>query len=115
MRDVNPQLISQVIDLHDFVRKSAVERCLANATGCHAGRVATLYGFAVGVDEVAGGHIVGLQVLVMKAGPLAELVIPGLEGSGGSRVLHDVLDPARISCIFSSSLSVNALATSSVN
>ena len=37
---------------------------------------------AVGVDEVGAGLVVGLQVLVVEAGPLAELAVPGLQVLG---------------------------------
>ena len=38
---------------------------------------------AVGVDQVRAGLVVGLQVLVVEAGPLAQLAVPGLELLGG--------------------------------
>ena len=45
--------------------------------------------FAIGVNEVGSGGVVGLQVFVMKARPLAELSIPRLERLGGCRIIYE--------------------------
>src|SRR5690606_10722107 len=47
----------------------------------------------VGVDQVRGRQVVGLQVLVAEAGPLAQLAVPGLEPLGGGGIFDDLVDP----------------------
>ena len=47
----------------------------------------------VGVHQGDVGAVEGLEVLVVEAGPLAELPVPGLEGFGGRRILDDVVHP----------------------
>src|SRR5690606_5923637 len=56
----------------------AVELVLATA-GDDAPLGDPLHALAVGVDEVRGGLVERLQVLVVEARPLAELAVPGLE------------------------------------
>ena len=60
------------------------------------------------------GLVVGLQVLVVEARPLAELAVPGLQRLGRVSGRRRSRRPrARISSIFSSSLSRNASSASS--
>ena len=59
----------------------------------HAGLGDALHALAVGVDEVGAGLVERLQVLVVEAGPLAELPVPRLEALGRVRVLDDRVDP----------------------
>ena len=47
---------------------------------------------AVGVDEGDVGTVERLQVLVVEAGPLAEVAVPRLERLGGGRIGHDRID-----------------------
>ena len=50
---------------------------------------------AVGVDQTHIGPVEGLQVLVVEAGPLAELAVPGLEGLRGLGVARRSRRPGR--------------------
>src|SRR5215469_11959454 len=57
----------------------------------HAGLGDPLYALAVRVDQVGVRVVEGLQVLVVEAGPLAQLAVPGLELARGIRIPHDGL------------------------
>ena len=48
---------------------------------------------AVGVDEVDRRQVERVEVLVVEAGPLAQLPVPGLQLGGGVRVGDDRVDP----------------------
>ena len=63
---------------------------------------------AVGVDERDVRAVERLQVLVVEAGPLAELAVVGLQRLGGRRVVDDASTRARICSIFSKSASSSA-------
>ena len=74
------------------------------AVGPHAGLVDALHPLAIGVDQVGARLVVGVEVLVVEAGPLAQLAVPGLERLGGLRDRSTSASTrARISVIFSSS------------
>jgi hypothetical protein len=65
--------------------------------------VDAIHALAVGVDQVRAGFVVGLEVLVVEAGPLAQLAVPGLERFGGlTASATSASTRARISVIFSS-------------
>ena len=70
----------------------AVDRILG-AAHHDAGLGDPLDALAVGVHQMDGGGVEGLQIGVMKAGPLAQLPVPGLQMIGGRRVGHDLVDP----------------------
>ncbi len=57
------------------------------------GLVDALDALSPGVDQVAAGLVVGVEVLVVEAGALAQLAVPGLERLGRGGVAHDGLDP----------------------
>ena len=75
------------------------------AVGPHAGLVDALDALAVGVDQVRVRLVVGVEVLVVEARPLAQLAVPRLERLGGRPSATIASTRARISFIFSSSLS----------
>ncbi len=58
----------------------------------HPGLVDALDALAVGVDQMDVRVVVRLQVLVVEAGPLAQLAVPGLERLGDVRVGDDLVD-----------------------
>ena len=96
-------------DLEARGEDQAVE-LVVHAADPHAGLVDALDALAVGVDEVGARLVVGLEVLVVEARALAQLAVPGLERLGGlARPATMASTRARISVIFSSSLSSNAL------
>ncbi len=74
-------------------REDQTIELVVHAVGPHAGLVDALDALAAGVDEMGGRLVVGLEVLVVEAGPLAQLAIPGLERFGGGLVLDDGIDP----------------------
>ena len=47
---------------------------------------------AISVDQVNIVTVEGRQVFVMKAGPLAELPVPGFELFCGFRIIHEFID-----------------------
>ena len=69
----------------------------------HPGRGDPRDPLAVRVDQVGVRVVEGLQVLVVEAGPLAQLAVPGLQprAVSGSRTMASAR--ARISSIFSKS------------
>ena len=53
-----------------------------------AGFVDSLDTLAIGVNQGDAGPVEGLQILIMEAGPLAQLAIPGLQRLAGLAVFH---------------------------
>ena len=58
----------------------------------HAAFGDPLDALTLGVDQMHIRPVEGVEVLVVKAGSLAELVVPGLEGLGGGRVFDHRID-----------------------
>ena len=94
-------------DLEAGREDQAVELVLA-AGDDDAARRDALDAAALGVDERDVVAVEGLEVLVVEAGALAELPVPGLQRRGRRRVLDVASMRARIDSIFSKSASSTA-------
>ena len=78
--DLEARRIDQAIELVFLARDD--DSVLGDALDALAGRV----------DQMNVRPVEGLQILIVEARPLAELVVPGLQRVGRHLVLHDLVD-----------------------